>query len=513
MKKIIYLSGLLAFLVYSTGCKKDWLSELGNNPNQPSDAPVQLLLPPILSGFASREVSLNTPVGVWMGYASYAGGYSIDDNTLTYYVNQGSPSCWGYYDNLKNADYIEKKAAESDNLHYYVAAAKILKAFGFQKLVDAYGKVPYSEAFKGVENFFPKYDAGQDIYNSCIAQLDSAIDLIKNSNAATETNMATNDIMFGGDMDSWTKFANTLKLRFLIRESAVIGAGGQAEIAKTAALGFLTEDANVNPGYLNTAGKQTPLWAAYGVDPGGSLYSDGFKYIRAGGAGVKFLNDNNDPRLYYVYSPVGGVSPNQSEFYDLVDDNSKYLGVFYGDRATATSLGTNKVSGPGNGILSTYNAPVQLISAAQSYFLQSEATLIGWLPGGDAAAKALYQKGIAASFATDGVPDADAAAQTYYSQVKDLVSWDASTNKQEAIITQKWISMAFFHPLEAWAEVRRTGFPNSTILPTTKFPGYSRHMPTIFWYPKSEQDTNSKNYNDAGGPNTDPQTQKVFWDK
>ncbi len=223
MKRIIYMSGLLAFLVFASGCKKDWLSELGTNPNQPSNAPVQLLLPPVLSGFATREVSLNTPVGVWMGYGSYAGGYSIDDNTLTYYVNQGNPTIWGYYDDLKNADYIDNTAGAMENMEYYVAAAKILKAFGFQKLVDAYGKVPYSEAFKGVGNFFPKYDDAQAVYDANLAQLDTAIALIQNANTATAISMASNDIMFKGNMNKWLKFANTIKLRYLIRESSVIG--------------------------------------------------------------------------------------------------------------------------------------------------------------------------------------------------------------------------------------------------------------------------------------------------
>lgn len=512
MKKIIYICGFLAFLALATGCKKDWLTELGNNPNQPSNAPVELLLPPVLSGFASLEVGLNTRVGIWMGYGSFAGGYSIDDNTLTYYVNQGAPSVWGYYDVLKNADYIEQRSKAMENMEYFVAAAKTLKAFGFQKLVDAYGKIPYTEAFQGVGNFFPAYDDAQAIYNANLAQLDTAIAIIQNADASTAISMASNDIMFKGDMDKWLKFANTVKLKYLIRESNVIGAGGGAELAKTNSIGFITEDANVNPGYLNTAGKQTPLWASFATDPGGALVSDGYKYLRAGGAALNFLKGNNDPRLFYIYAPANGMSPDNTNFSKLDDTASKYTGVYYGDRPTATSLGTNKTSGLGNGILSGFGAPVALISASQSYFLQSEATLKTWLPGGDAQAKSLYESGITASFKTLGVKK-DSAAIKYYSQSINLVSWDSTTNKLAAIITQKWISMTFTHSMEAWAEYRRTGYPSLDVLPETQFSGYGRHMPTIFWYPKSEADTNQENYKAAGGPNTDPQTQKLFWAK
>ncbi len=510
MKKIIYIIGIFAILM--SGCKEDWLSELSDNPNQPSNAPVQLLLPAALKNFAVREVGLNTRVSPWMGYASFAGGYSIDDNTLTYYVNQGNPSIWGYYDDLKNVDYMEKTAGELENMDYFVGIAKILKAYGFQKLVDAYGDVPYSEAFKGVENFFPSYDGDKSIYDANLADINEAINIIQNANAATEINPADNDIMFGGNMDRWLQFANTLKLRYLIRQSEVIGSGAQGEINNTLSIGFLEAGANVNPGFLSSAGKQSPLWDAFGTDPGGALHSDGYTYIRAGGAAMDFLKENNDPRLFYIYAALG-KAPNKSGFFDVVEDAAEYVGVYYGDRGTATSLGTSGVSGIGNGILKGDDASVALISAAQSYFLQAEAVFRGWISGGDDKAKELYENGIVASFETLDVDDAQSAAEDYYSQENELVSWDASPDKLEAIITQKWISMAYTFPIEAWLEYRRTGYPGKDVLPSTMFTGYSRHMPNVLWYPKSETDTNQENYIAAGGPNTDPQSKTVFWDK
>lgn len=511
MKKIIYLFTLVAFIAMATGCKKDFLSELGENPNQPSNAPVELLLPPILSGLASYENWLNTPVGAWMGYGSYSGSYSIDENTLTYDVDQGSPSVWGIYDVLKNADYMEKKASAEENMEYFVAAAKILKAFGFQKLVDAYGDVPYSEAFKGVENFFPSYDDAQVIYDDLIVQVDSAIMLIQNASVDAVT-LGSNDILYDGDMDKWLKFANTVKLKILMRESGVIGAGGQAALANTVGIGFITENASVNPGYLNTAGKQTPMWGRYGTSPGGSLYSDGYKYLRAGGAAMEFLKAGNDPRLFYIYAPVGGTSPDGVDFFDLVDDPTEYESVYYGDRDKATEVDADGISGIGNGILSGYDAPVVLISAAQSNFLQAEAVLKGWVSGD---AKTFYENGIKASFRTllkGKAGDVDTAIAQYIGD--SYGNWDSipTGNKLEAIITQKWISMTYTHSFEAWAEYRRTGFPDVDVLPLTMYTPNIRHIPTIWWYPKSESDTNQENYKAAGGADTDPQNQKLFWD-
>ncbi len=509
MKKLLYINLIFATLLFSTGCKKGFLTDLAVNPNQPSQAPASLILPPILTGYASNVYFSVVPMGLWMGYYSISGGYSVNDNTETYYVSAASPNIWdGTYGILKNAAYMEQTAATDPNGQYSVAAAKILKAWGFQAIVDAYGMAPYSQAFKGSENFFPSYDNGQAIYDSSIMQLDNAISIIQNA-PSTASNLGSNDVMFGGDMTRWAAFANTLKLRFLIRQSNIISASdAQSEIAKTASAGYLTSDALVNPGYLTTDGKQNPYWSSFGVDAGGSLHSDGFNYVKAGGAAADFFSGNNDPRLFYVYAP-DGVTPNTTDFFTTDTDFGDYHPVYYGDRTTATDQGTNGTAGIGHGVMSGASASVPLMLAAESYFLQAEAAFRGWTSGD---AQALYEDGITASFeylytaAGDGTAAADAAAADY-------ISASAGTVSVENIIDQKWAALAGINSFEAWNEYRRTGFPSSAVLPLTMYPGNSRKIPTKLMFPVSEQNTNQDNYKAAVAQGNDPQATKVFWMK
>jgi hypothetical protein len=510
MKKLIYINLIFATLLFSTGCKKGFLTDLAVNPNQPSQAPASLILPPILTGYASNSYFSSATIGLWMGYYSISGGYSTDNNSMTYYVSAAGPNDWdGMYAILKNCAYIETNSAADPNGAYSLAAAKILKAWGFQRLVDGYGNVPYSEAFQGSGNFFPKYDNGQAIYDSSIQQLDNAINLIQTA-PSTTTNLGNNDIMFGGDMTRWAKLANTLKLRFIIRQSNIItDAAAQAELAKTASTGYLTEDALVNPGYLNTAGKQSPLWASYGVDPGGSLYSDGYNYLRGGGAAVDYFKNNNDPRLFYVYAPDGSA-PNDPAYYDIDTDPSHYHGVYYGDRATASAQNNKGTVGFGVGVMPGFDASVPFMTAAESYFLQSEAALRGWIPGDE---EELYKDGITADFeflysqAGQSGSAADADATAYYNQssIKGVTL--------QKIITEKWAALDGVNAYEAWTEYRRTGFPTLSVLPLSKFPGLSRHIPTKLMYPTSEQNTNQDNYKAAVAQGNDPQNTKIFWMK
>ena len=48
-----------------------------------------------------------------------------------------------------------------------------------------------------------------------LASLDSALN--QNFNAATNTQPGAEDYIFGGDMDQWRAFANTLKLKMYLR--------------------------------------------------------------------------------------------------------------------------------------------------------------------------------------------------------------------------------------------------------------------------------------------------------
>lgn len=518
MKRIIYSALLVSSLLFAASCGKDWLTELANNPNQPSQAPVQLVLPPVLSNYAGQVVSGYARVGNWMGYFAYSGSYSLNANTLTYFLDNTEGDWNFWFGQLKNVNYIEETAAAQENMEYFVAAAKTLKAFGYQYLADSYNMAPYTEAFKGSENFFPTYDLAKDIYSTSIADLDSAIAVFTSADLeATAVSLGSNDIMFDGDVSKWAKFANTLKLRMLLRQSNVINASeAKAEIQKTVAVGYLTADANVNPGYLNTTGKLSPLWAAFGLDPSGNPVND-FRY--AGGALMNFFKDFSDPRLFFVYAP-NGLDPDDDEFNEVNEDPSAYDAAYLGNHNKASEL-VNSGFGEapvGHGLLKSYSQDVYLISAAESYFMQAEAIQRGWLTGD---AKDLFQKGITASFNYLGVKldngevDADSAAEAYYTSGKALADWDATpaNRKIEAIITQKWASDAISNNYEAWAEYRRTGFPIGSILPLSKYPTNSRHIPNKYMFPKSESNRNSDAYNAAVAKGNDPQTSKIFWMK
>ncbi|MBS1524138.1 MAG: SusD/RagB family nutrient-binding outer membrane lipoprotein, partial [Bacteroidetes bacterium] len=300
------------------------------------------------------------------------------------------------------------------------------------------------------------------------------------------------------EMQDWIKFANTLKLRMALRVSNVSGFSTGTIMSTTVSaaddpstptnfLGLGTE-ADSNPGYSNASGKQNPYYADYGFDPTGNPVF-GNVYWRANAFSVNMLLSTNDPRASELYAPTtnGGV----------------IRGNVFGDPGVKSNPFT---SAQGPGLLKSPSQNAVLLSGAESLFLQAEAVNRGFLTGN---AQGLYEAGITASFEALGVPDADNAAKTYYSQLVPNVNWATSTNKEQAIITQKWIALNGYFNFEGYNEYRRTGYPN---LPSSIDPAaISPTLPTRLPYPLEELTTNQANLAKEGTINVF--TSKIFWAK
>jgi hypothetical protein len=482
---------LFALALCVASCKKDFLS-LENNPNTPSVSSPSL----VLTGaekVTADIVNINySTYGVWMGYWSPSGNYVPNAALVQYNYTTDDYQVWTpLYSNLSNYNYIETVSATSAAQNNFQAIAKIMKAFNFQSLVDNYNNAPYTQAFQGLGNNAPTYDKGEDIYNDLIKQLDAAIALIK-ATPATAANPGTADIIFKGNMTSWVKFANTIKLRLILRQWNLTTkqAALKSAMSTTVAEGFIDEStpALANPGYTNSdanGGQQSPFWRSYGYTQNGNTTSN-YAYYRANSYAVGVLSSFNDARLTAFYAPI---------------PNGTIVGNAFGD---ANSRPNASISAIGPGLLKSASMDANIFSSAQSLFLQSEAAMYGLITGD---AKNFYQRGITASYLASGLTAAQAV--TYYEQPIVNVNWNASTDKLQAIITQKWIALNGYNNLEAYNEYRRTGYPN---VPRSVASGANgTTLPSRIFYPTSEYQQNAASV--AAQGTIDRFTSKIFWAK
>lgn len=479
--KIIKSCVVLLFTTLVTVSCSDYL-DVNTNPNDPSISTPKLTLPFAQRDLAALNARSMTYLGQYMAYNwATPSNWSTNADFARYNVTSSFFTTvfeTSYGTIFKNLTYIQNYEDGSGAVDYsaYKSIASILKGYQYQYLVDLYGDVPYTEANQRSANITPKYDDAQTIYKAVIADLTSAALTALNLPVNAE-NPGTQDIINGGDMTEWAKFANTIKLRMLVRlsntnQDAYIKA--QIALIDANGAGYITSDISANPGYSDNEDKQSPFFGYFRSASTG-LQTDRGDYTVASDYTINWLTTTNDLRRNRLYAAAetGGAYKGAPQ-----------LTILPGTGFTSKDL--SKV-GPGLLVNVTQDQPIMIMPEA--LLLQAEAISRGYIAGGDAAAKAKYEEAIRTSFASLKVPNAAVAAEAYYSQDISNVSWTASPNKIQAIITQKWVALNGTSSIELWIEKTRTGFPANLPIPAEG--GGTR--PVRLLYPGSEISRNAKN--------------------
>lgn len=532
MKKIFNILFISVVLLAGTSCKK--YLDINQNPNQALTATPQLILPQAITATANNIYNYNTYGGQTVGYYANAGGVSGWGSIITYdYTTTNFQALWSNtYDNLYDYEYIIKDSEGKEENVYYNAIAKIMKAYNFQLLVDTYNDVPYSDAFQGNAALSVKYDKAEDIYKEITDLVDEAILSITSANEEVVIEVKPQeDPMFDGNMDKWLQFAQSLKLKLIVRAKGKVSFSNENF---DSSIGFLEDDAIVNPGYektdgpsgsVQTLGKQNRFWAYWAYSAAGTAQGLGGQYIPTPYIvgfydGTKLSDPDRGYAIYKNWS-ASGAPTNQ-------------LGYTGADAARGATpnhwfKGTNSSNFSQLGIFKGYNAGQPLMLAAEVYFTLAEAEVRGILSGN---AKADFESGIVSSFkylykdAAGNIPaDRDYAgdADLYLDDnaSSPLVNFDLATTdeaKIEAIITQKYIASNMILGHEAWNDYRRTNYPKTMANPQGN-EDYSfvslasgattpDRLPTRILYPESEFKYNSDNVIIVN-PNSD----KIFWAK
>ncbi|WP_316770735.1 SusD/RagB family nutrient-binding outer membrane lipoprotein [Pedobacter frigiditerrae] len=535
MKKILNCL-LLSAVIGLSSCEK--YLDVNTNPNSATSTTAALVLPQAIVGSASItntfSQNMSYPSGMFANVAG-VGGYGA---TLTYaYSTSSFTGMWtSTYDNVTDYQYIITQNGTDASLVYSTSIARIMKAFGFARLVDQYNDVPYSDALKGTGSLLPKYDKAEDIYKDLVKETTEAIAAITagQGSAATALIASSSDPMFKGDMDKWKRFANTLRLRLLIKMAGVPALTAYATplFATTASVGYLTDDALVNPGYIKEAGRMNPTYgslAASATDVRSQTSATTTKWAQAFYNGVKY---SDNARGSVIYRAFPNTPSNQlgDETSTAVAPIATYTAWFTGTDFKTNALGVAK--GPTQGQV--------VMLKAESDFLQAEAQARGYISAADNG-MAAFENGIKASYnylyknASDATTKTAAEATAYLNDYKannpntwnvvyDLapVAGDYNQNlvsrRVEAIITQKYIALSNINNDEIFNEYKRTGWPrvvtNGTQPATETFASRASvattpdKIITRVLYPQEEYNLNPSNVPTG----ISLYTSKIFWD-
>lgn len=533
MKKIsIAICSALA--LFTTACN-DYL-DVNENPNAPTEVSAELVLPQALTATGLSLNRFNTYGSQIGGYAANAGGYGGFNETITYLYTSAnySDGLWsGTFDNLEDYQYIINQAQSDSTLIFFEAVAMIMKAYNYQKLVDTFNDVPYTDALKGAEVLTPAYDKGADVYADLAVLLDDAVEKIAKGEELAATYgegvikpLGTADIVFGGfdnELDLWRQLANTIKLRLMVTGNGKV----TFENTDFHPVGFLSQDALIDPGYTRDLNRQNPKWETWG-------------WGYTGSAGNKAWIPTNYAMRFYDGNKIDDPARGAATFYEFPDTGTNDLGYEGDDIAKSPNGGSfwhpgtdrdGTTAGNSTGALKGPDMSMPLFTMAEAKFIEAEAIVRNIIAGN---AQIAYEEGIIASFEylymlpTSGIDNLDASyegdfeadAFDYYTanDGNALVDWTAASasgteGQIEAIITQKWIALNFVNSEEPWNDYRRTGYPaqtpGDTFASTVSASTRPDKLPTRILYPFSESQ-----YNPANVPTgISPISSTIFWAK
>lgn len=416
------LSVLAAALLVNTACGD--LTSVNTNPNGPTDVPppsilTQATVNVVNTVFGTSFSSLDIRGGgLWVQYYSEI-QYRNEDQ---YILRSGVSGGWNMYSGpLEDFQRIIDKGVASSTPNWE-AVGRIMKSYTFSVMTDAMGDLPYSEALKGDAILAPKYDTQQSIYDSLFVELTTASGQIDPAGIG----FPSGDVLYGGNMTKWQKFANSLRLRLAMHLTNVDPAKAQAEAAAAVAAGVFASNAdNTQLLFLASPPNQNPVY----VD---ALTRDDFGMSKTY---VDSLLSWGDPRL-----PIFAAPNKYGQYRGLPN------GLVDGEGPSLDSISRYGVYWR-----KTPNAPMSLLTYSEVLFLEAEAAERGWITGNPAT---LYADAIRASMEQYGIASTD--IDTYLAQPR--VTYVPGATGLTQIAYQKWVSM-FMQGAESWTEWRRTQVP------------------------------------------------------
>jgi len=479
--KIIIPFALLLFIMI--GCTKDF-EDLNTNPNEPTNVPPEYLL--TNAQFRIMDYIWDE---WWNGrqglvYAQYWSQTAYTEESRFEPRGNITDSYWGFfYTNMMDLNEIIKlntdeatkgEATSSGPNENQIAVAKIMKAYTFQMMTDIWGDIPYFDALQGIDNVSPSYTKQQDIYTDLLKELTEAQAMIVDGNI-------NGDLIYGGDVTKWKKFANSLRMRIALRTSKV-NPNYKVEIEAAIADGAFDsfeDDAylkfdKISPGY-------NPLYESAIVSGRPPDFAVSEKMINV-------LASSSDPRL--------PLYADKAAKFDTTD--TPYRGLPYGLNATdapgIAGPGGENVSLPSVNVVLAPDANAWMMTYGEVCFIKSE--ISGW-------DQTEYVNGIEASMLTWGVDAADVT--TYIATVPSASA--------ETVGTQKWIGL-YMQGNQGWFEWRRTGYPvlEGCVDGALGDIG-NRIIASRLFYPQREQVVNGVQYDAAVAvQGADQLYTRVWWD-
>ena len=531
MKKVFIYTCLVIGASLFAGCTKNF-DKINTDPNAVA---ASLMNPNFLMAQAQIQFS-NTGYDQLLYQSMWSQSLA---GTYSYYSNGDKYVYGGSFQDYKSRTWNTSYGAatlvyEMKNLVKGNAAysnldncGSILLVMMLQRVTDAYGDIPYSQALQAKNGISqPVFDTQQSIYLSMLSTLASATAALDASKSGP-----TSDLFYGGDVSKWKKLGYSLMLRVAMRLTKVDATTAQkyAEMAYSGgAMASIADDAKVQADYTNGNGNSNAA---------ALLVTDDFREVRWSNTLISYMQSTSDPRIPAVaeISSGTGKKANETEQAGIstaslqigmpngYDQNVGAYDISKAPNYPGTSPADPSVSGdaaapdgkysrPRFAVYDDRNGVNMLLTYGESELLFAEAASRGWATG---VAATHYANALTADMEELAQLNAAPAAVVASSDIATYVAAHplvSGTALQQINMEYFVETSTSFNFNETWANWRRSGYP---VLTPVVYPGQftDGSIPRRMEYPVTLPATDGANYAAAvarlGG---DTFIGRVWWD-
>lgn len=440
MNKTLITISLSFLLIFAWGCE-DYL-DINHDPNVIEEIPEpKVLMPAAQVGLANQLMGWDFGFGgaFWVQYwtQSYTASQFkiLCEYRETSFEDAYEELTAGVLNDLKR---IKSISSEDSINHgdYFVAEA--LSIFTWQILTDVWGDVPYFYALQGDEGIeAPAFDEGSEIYDDLLKRVDALLKIDLSESFID----GDYDFVYGGELDEWYRFANSLKLKLMIRLSETSKYNSSDVLNFVQNNDFLVTSAKIDGEIWEDGqeGKRHPMR---------EFEEDGADYLStnviASKSFIDYLEVNDDARVSTLFSEGG----------------DGYVGAFFGDF-------DSKQDSDGDGTPDDKEAFSEVVfSADMDLIIMSDWEVNFYLAEAYARADDLesaeeyYVNGVSASFEQHGIADADTITDA---DLNGYAAWEDINTSEDAIeliSMQKWVANANYQHIESFLERNRTKYPS-----------------------------------------------------
>lgn len=485
MKKL--LLPIIAIALVVSSCADD-LTSLNEDPKGASEVPGDPLFSHAQSSMGTLIAEPDYNINMFKYMAQYWSATTYADESQYIFSDRNIPSnLWSeiYRDVLNDLDRADSLLTEDELINEeqkqnQLAMIEVMKVLGYYKLVTTFGDVPYEESLNP-DNASPAYTNQETIYYDLMDRLDAAI---ANLDPGAQGFIGGTDLYYNGDMESWVKFANSLKMRMAIVLSDTDPGAAQTAIEEASPNAFESNADNAVLPFTTTPPNTNPIWEWI-------IQSNRNDFV-ASNTMIDFMNDVDDPRLPIHFAQRGG----------------EYIGGPYG-----TSNDYSNYS-PMVGPVIDQDFEGMILGYDEVEFIRAEAAARGWNVGEDA--ETHYNNAVTAdieywSNASDEEVS-EGEIDGYLGGAVGFPSGGSEEDQLKAIAEQKWLAL-YPDGWQAWIDWRRLDHPTFNFADNPQA-NSEEDIPTRFTYPIDEQNLNQSNWEEAASSiGGDEKTTYLFWDE